>query len=92
VAVTVRVRLVSLLREAAGGNEVTISFDKVDSVSLGDVLRVLFEKYPRLGRVVEELEKRGLNVVYLVNGETAEPDRRLRSGDVVTLLPPASGG
>jgi molybdopterin converting factor small subunit len=30
--------------------------------------------------------------VTLVNGEDADPDRRLASGDVVALFPPLAGG
>jgi molybdopterin converting factor small subunit len=47
--------------------------------ALGDVVRHL--------RIPADVER-----VCLVNGESADPDRPLREGDIVTLFPPLAGG
>jgi len=86
----VKVRLVSLLRDAVGSKEVELELP--EGARLGDALRALYASYPRLERLVAELEKRGLAVLFLVNGEAAGRERELRDGDVLTILPPASGG
>jgi len=86
----VRVRLVSLLREAVGSRELELELE--DGATLGDLLEALYGRFPRLREIVEGLEKRGLNVLFMVNGSTAALGERLRDGDVVTILPPASGG
>jgi len=88
---TVRVRLVSLLRDAVEGRgelEVPVKGE----ATLSDVLGELFSRHPRLASLIRELEERGLNIVYMVNGRGAGPGDRVRPGDVVTILPPASGG
>ena len=88
----VRVRLVSLLREAVGGaREVELELPGGEA-SLDEVLRALFSRYPRLGELVKQLEERGLNIVYMVDGEAGDGSRRVRDGSTVTILPPASGG
>ena len=88
----VRVRLVSLLREAVGGRQELELELPGDSARLGDVVKALYERYPSLGKLVRELEDRGLNIVYMVNGQGASEDAAVRDGDTVTVLPPASGG
>jgi molybdopterin converting factor small subunit len=72
----VEVRLFAGLRERAGWNRRTI-----DAATVADV-------WPALG--LGEDEPAGL--LYAVNREYAEPDRELRDGDEVALIPPVSGG
>ena len=86
----VRVRLVSLLREAVGASEIAVEVG--DEATLHDVLEALFNKYPSLKRLVHDLEMRGLDVVYLVNGRFSGLDQLVRDGDEIVILPPASGG
>ncbi|ABM80936.1 MoaD/ThiS family protein [Hyperthermus butylicus] len=88
--VRVRVRLVSLLREAVGGSEVVIEVG--EDATLRDVLKTLFTRYPGLEKLVRELEARGLDIVYLVNGRFSGLDQQVRDGDEIVILPPASGG
>ncbi|BES81233.1 MoaD/ThiS family protein [Pyrodictium abyssi] len=90
--VRVKVRLVSLLREAVGGRrELELELES-NSATLGDVLVKLFREYPRLKSLVEELEERGLAVLYTVNGRSASRDTMVSDGDEIAILPPASGG
>ncbi|RUM47694.1 MAG: hypothetical protein DSY37_01780 [Hyperthermus sp.] len=88
----VKVRLISLLRDAVDGRrEVEVEVGG-NPVTLGVVVERLYELYPRLRRLVESLRERGINVVFLVNGAPAGSGTTIEEGDVVTLLPPASGG
>jgi len=88
--VRVRVRLVSLLRDAVG--KPVVEVDVEGEPTLGEVVKRLYEIYPRLREVVEGLEKRGLEVVYMVNGRFAGFDEKVGESDEVVVLPPASGG
>lgn len=89
----VRVRLVSLLRDAVDGRaSVELELPGRSEASLGEVLEELYKRHPRLRRLVEELNRRGLTVVYTVNGQGTEPGDMVKDGDTVALLPPASGG
>jgi molybdopterin converting factor small subunit len=49
------------------------------------------------GATVDEVRRHlaipgDLPSLFLVNGQEAPTDRRLRSGDVLTIIPPLSGG
>lgn len=88
----VRVKLVSLLRDAVdGAGEVIVEIDG-DKARLRDVLEKLYASHPKLKRLVGGLEERGLGVVYMVNGQGAGLDAEVKDGDLVAILPPASGG
>jgi MoaE-MoaD fusion protein len=76
--VRVLVKLFAAVRERAGTGERALELDAGTRVS--DVWAAL-----ELGR-----EPDGL--LYAVNREYAEPDRPLREGDEVALIPPVSGG
>jgi len=88
----VKIRLVSLLREAVEGRrEVELELGG-DKATLGEVIDKLFKEYPRLKNLVEELEERGLAVIYTVNGRSASRDTIVSDSDEIAILPPASGG
>jgi MoaE-MoaD fusion protein len=76
--VEVVVRLFAALRERAGTGKRLVELD--DGAVAGDVWTAL-----ELGE-----EPRGL--VYAVNREYADRERRLADGDEVALIPPVSGG
>jgi len=87
----IRVKLVSLLREAVGGaSELILEIE--EGAKLGDALKRLFEKYPSLGKLVEELSKRGLDVLFVLNGKETSLSAEIKDGDELVILPPASGG
>ncbi len=87
----IRVKLVSLLREAVGGaSELILEID--EGVKLSDVLKHLFEKYPGLGKLVEDLSRRGLDVLFVLNGKETSLSAEVKDGDELVILPPASGG
>jgi MoaE-MoaD fusion protein len=72
----IKVRLFAGLRELAGWGEREIS----GVTSVGDV-------WPALGLGVEPA-----GLLYAVNKEYADRERRLEEGDEVALIPPVSGG
>jgi molybdopterin synthase catalytic subunit len=74
--VAVHVRLFAGLRERAGWSEREL--DGVDSVA---------DVWPAL-----DLGTEPEGLLYAVNKEYADPDRRLMDGDEVALIPPVSGG
>jgi molybdopterin synthase catalytic subunit/molybdopterin converting factor small subunit len=74
--VAVRVRLFAGLRERAGWSERTL--DRVDRVA---------DVWPAL-----DLGEEPEGLLYAVNKEYADRDRRLVDGDEVALIPPVSGG
>jgi len=85
----VRVRLVSLLRDAVGGRSLVEVELPGSEASFEDVLKALYEQYPSLARLVEKLRERGLEI--LVVSEKGR-EGGVKEGDTVVLLPPASGG
>ncbi len=87
----VRVKLVSLLRDAVDGAH-EIMLEVRNGSSLGDAIRQLFSQYPRLGKLVEELSKRGLDVLFVLNGKETSLNAEIKDGDEIVILPPASGG
>jgi len=72
----IRVRLFAGLRERAGWSEREL--DGIGRVS---------DVWPAL-----QLGDEPAGLLYAVNREYAEPDRELRDGDEVALIPPVSGG
>jgi molybdopterin synthase catalytic subunit len=78
-----KVRLFARLSELAGTREAEVEVG--DGLTAGEVYRALCGRYPALS---------GLNssIRYAVNGEYAEPGRRVSEGDEVALIPPVSGG
>jgi len=83
----VSVRLYAVLRDLYGSDRDSI--DLPEGSTVGDLLEELKKRNSRLG---EFLEKRGSSIIALINGLYAPASQKLREGDVVDLLPPASGG
>lgn len=77
------VRYFAIYREAAGESQVEIEMN--EGATLGDVLRVVFERHPKL-------EKWAGSIVCSVNRKYADNGKVLANGDEVALLPPVSGG
>ena len=81
---TVRVRLFAMLRERAGLR--AIELEVPDGATVAEVTRALARR-DGLGELLGRLP-----VVMAVNREYAPGERRLRPGDELALVPPASGG
>ncbi len=81
----VRVVLLSLLRDVVGSNQIDLYVE--DGVTLNELLEELYNRYKELANMRKRLE-----IMVLVNGERKDRGYRLRDGDEVALMPPASGG
>jgi molybdopterin synthase catalytic subunit len=79
----VKVRFFAAYRDAAGQPQIDIEID--DGSSLGDLLELLFDWYPKLKKWSE-------SIVCSVNRKYADQDALLQPGDDIALLPPVSGG
>ncbi len=79
----VRVRLFAAVREIVGSGEVAL--DLPEGFTAGQLVRRVGETYPRLQGLAPSL-------LLAVNREYCGPDRPLRDGDEVALIPPVSGG
>jgi MoaD family protein len=88
----VKVRLFHELRTAAGGGEITL-----DAGNVGELLRILGEKYGRTPRNVlfdGEGHLREYVFVYINNVLQKPLDMSvpLKHGDIILVIPPVSGG
>jgi molybdopterin synthase catalytic subunit len=79
----IKVRFFAAYREATGQPEIDLDID--DGSSLGDLLGLLFDLYPKLKKWSE-------SIVCSVNRKYADLDAVLHPGDDIALLPPVSGG
>lgn len=77
----VTVRLFASLRELAGSARV-----EAEGTTVGEIVEALSERF---GARFASVANAGSVVV---DGERAEPSRRLADGQEVALLPPVSGG
>ncbi len=84
-----RVKLFANFREAAGCNEL-----EVDGSSVGEILKKLAEKFPRLKDLFFEGGKLRDYVNIMVNGKNVRGDLNypVKKDDVVAIFPPVSGG
>ena len=82
----VRVRFFSLIADELGRREAVLSLSG-RRITVQDLVDHLKRLFPRL----QDLE-RMTDIIVLVNGEAVGKDYRIREGDEVALIPPASGG
>ena len=83
------VTLPSPLRELAGGQGRV----EVDGATVGEVIRTLQSRYPRLeGWVLDERGAVRQHVNVFVNGERLPLDTAVDAGDLIHVLPAISGG
>lgn len=83
----VRVRLYAILRDLYGGSEDLVDLPEGSAVE--DLISRIKRRSPRLEDL---LERKGLSLIVLVNGLYAPASQKLSEGDVVDIMPPASGG
>ncbi|MDT7890179.1 MAG: MoaD family protein [Desulfurococcales archaeon] len=81
------IRLYAVLRDLYGADKDLIELPEGSTVK--ELLEMLGRRSKALG---DFMEKRVSSIITLVNGLYAPQDQKLRDGDVVDLLPPASGG
>ncbi len=77
----VTVKFFASVRDVIGERSQTI--DVADDATVGSVWQVYAARYPRLA---------SMGLVYTVNHEHSKPDRVLKDGDELAMIPPVSGG
>ena len=81
---TIKLLFFSLLRDLTGKDEMDFPLP-ADSLSVGDLLELLFARYPDLKSWEDRL-------LIAVNCEYANRDDIVKSGDEVAVMPPVQGG
>jgi len=81
--ITVKVLFFGAARDVAGTEE--ISFELPDSSTVATSREAILGKYPALANF-------GKSLLFAVNQEYAEANRRIHEGDELAIFPPVSGG
>ena len=77
-----QIKAFGVVKDIIGGKEITL--ENSSSVAVGDLLRELKTRYPKLA---------ALNSLFVaVNREYAEQHKTLSENDEIALIPPVSGG
>ncbi|MEZ0290495.1 MAG: MoaD/ThiS family protein [Sulfolobales archaeon] len=84
----VKIRLYAVLRDLYGASEDLLEFNR-DRISVRELLEIIASRNDSLKKFITS---RGESILTLVNGVYASLEQDLRDGDVVDILPPASGG
>jgi len=82
--VKVRVKFFSLYSDVVG-EELVLEFN--NSFTIGEFLKYISEKYPKLKELFEEVEP-----LILVNGVLRDSNYMVDSDVEIAVLPPVSGG
>ena len=77
----VKVRFFAASRDITGTGEMEIELP--EGTTVAHLLEIVYAQYPKLP---------GITPMVAVNAEYADRNRRLRSGDLVAIIPPVSGG
>jgi len=79
----INLKMFSVIKDAVGSKEMTIEVSP--GMSLGDLLRELLFRYPKLKPHVK-------SIMFAVNRDFADLRTKLNEGDEVALMPPIGGG
>lgn len=79
----VKIRFYASYREVTGTDE--IDFEIEEGTSLGDLIERIKHRYP-------VLQVRSDEIIVSLNGKSLPLSTRLREGDIVSFLPPVTGG
>jgi len=79
----VKIRFYASYREVTGTDE--IDFEIEEGTSLSDLIERIKHRYP-------VLRMRSDEIIVSLNGKSLPLSTRLREGDIVSFLPPVTGG
>ena len=89
--IDVVVRLNSFLRVAIGSSEVTLSLK--DNATLVDLVYAMSREYGEdVKKNLIDSKTGNVKILFSVNRKKAVKEEILKSGDIVALFPPLSGG
>jgi len=83
----IKVRFLSYLMEILGIKEQEI--EAPDGINLGELVEIIKGKWPQLRKL--DIESEG-PIIVLLNGATAKLATKIKEGDEISILPPATGG
>lgn len=86
----VKVRYMLWLREKTGVEQEDYILD--DGATLKDLINAILNKHEELSNQLEGIFSDDNPFIILVNGKTGRKNYVLRDNDIVTILPPISGG
>ena len=61
-------------------------------VALKELVDKIIEKRPTLRKFLANIFDKNNNIIILINGKTGKKDQILRTNDIVSIIPPVSGG
>ena len=79
----IQVKLYAICKEIAKTNQIELDLDENGSTK--DLLNKLIEKFP-------EMEKISPNIAFAINKNYVPSETILKERDIVSLIPPVSGG
>lgn len=83
--VSVRIEFFGPAREHAGVGAEEMAFVRANGLTLGFLRKQVLDKFPRLNQY-------GSTLRFAINNEFVQDERKLQDGDVVSVIPPVSGG
>ena len=61
-------------------------------VTLKELVDKIIEKRPTLRKFLENVFDKNNNIIILINGKPGKQDQILHNNDIVSIIPPVSGG
>ncbi len=78
------------LRDKASTDKDVFIFQS--EVTLKELVDKIIEKRPTLKKFLENVFDKNNNIIILINGKPGKQDQILRNNDIVSIIPPVSGG
>ena len=78
------------LRDKASTDKDVFIFQS--EVTLKELVDKIIEKRPTLKKFLENVFDKNNNIIILINGKPGKKDQILRTNDIVSIIPPVSGG
>ena len=84
------VRYLLWLRDKASTDKDVFIFQS--EVTLKELVDKIIEKRPTLRKFLANVFDKNNNIIVLINGKPGKKDQILRTNDIVSIIPPVSGG
>ena len=78
------------LRDKASTDKDVFIFQS--EITLKELVDKIMEKRPTLRKFLANIFDKNNNIIILINGKTGKKDQILRTNDIVSIIPPVSGG
>ncbi len=84
------VKYLMWMQEKAGTNREEYILEENSTIE--DLLEKIIDRHANLRKYLINPRTQENHVLLTINGHTARPGARLRENDIVTIMPPVSGG